>query len=173
NLAALGAHPNHKDLFLESDFMVDTGHSHSLQAKSDALKLVGDALKFAPVNNPDNSTGIDLHVDLGPYTGTNPYILKSLNNPPLGYKLEGGDSVIERLRMFYCTEPPATKCSFKDQPGLIVWKVYLLMIQQAYAPGIAAATCQANPQLKVTDPDIYSSQCRTYFNDYRGFMFHY
>src|SRR5262249_18319207 len=49
----------------------------------------------------------------------------------------------------------------------------LLMIQQAYAPGIAAATCQANPQLKVTDPDIYSSQCRTYFNDYRGFMFHY
>ncbi len=51
-------------------------HSHLL--KLEAVNLAGDALKNAPVSNPDGTTGINLHVDVGAnyqLTPPNPYIV--------------------------------------------------------------------------------------------------
>jgi uncharacterized protein (TIGR03437 family) len=75
NLPAMGADPNHKDIFVQADYMVSSnafclpligcifGHTHKLQAA--ALALVTQAFANAPVNNPDGTTGITLHVDCG------------------------------------------------------------------------------------------------------------
>jgi YVTN family beta-propeller protein len=72
DLPTMGAKPNHKDIFVEIDFMVDpgtcvlgvcTGHSH--KPKLEAIEMVIEAFKNAPVSNPDNTHGINLHVDVG------------------------------------------------------------------------------------------------------------
>jgi Tol biopolymer transport system component len=60
DLPAMGADPNHKDIFLELDVMA--GHAFS----QTAIDNVITAFANAPVSNPDASTGINLHVDNGP-----------------------------------------------------------------------------------------------------------
>ena len=81
------ADPNHKDVFFEVAYMhakegttyggvPKPQHSHLM--KLEAINLAGDALKKAPVGNPDGTTGIDLHVDVGAnyqLTPPNPYIV--------------------------------------------------------------------------------------------------
>jgi WD40 repeat protein len=59
DLPAMGADPNHKDIFVEVDFMA--GHQIP-QAQIDAVVA---AFKAAPVGNPDGEGGITLHVDNG------------------------------------------------------------------------------------------------------------
>jgi len=59
DLPAMGADPNHKDIFVEADYMV--GH----QPIPTAISVIVDAFNNAPVNNPDGTTGIHLHVDYG------------------------------------------------------------------------------------------------------------
>ena len=74
NLPAMGADPNHKDIFIQTDYMVnqgscsptgscDVGHSHMLNP--DAVNMLIQAFANAPVNNPDQTTGITLHIDCG------------------------------------------------------------------------------------------------------------
>lgn len=63
DLPAMGAHPRHKDLFVEIDYMVAASHTH--QPKLAALAKVVAAFAAAPVPNPDGTTGIRLHVDAG------------------------------------------------------------------------------------------------------------
>lgn len=81
NLPAMGAKPNHKDVFIEIDWMEKAptitlgnwkigGHQH--QPKPGALKLVIDAFRFAPVDNPDGTKGITAHIDAGPLSVMNP-----------------------------------------------------------------------------------------------------
>ena len=136
NLPAWVAGPKKKDLLVEIDYMYDPnpGSVHSHMPKSQALQMVGDAFKNAPVSNPDGSTGIHVVFDVGsfppspnptgvignPYVG-NPYVLTS-------GALEGGDPLDERSPGTFCTvyEPgtadaPAN-CLFPNQPGLISWK---------------------------------------------------
>ncbi len=60
NLAALGANPNHKDLFVEVDSML--GRSPA----TGALGLVQNAFANAPVPNPDGVTGINLRLIVDP-----------------------------------------------------------------------------------------------------------
>ncbi len=55
NLPALGANPNHKDIFLEIDYM----QYHA--PRSGVVAAVVAAFANAPVSNPDNSNGINLH----------------------------------------------------------------------------------------------------------------
>jgi hypothetical protein len=75
DLPALGASPLHKDIFLEIDFMAQPevcvfnrcrqiGHNH--QPEPEALARVIEAFARAPVDNPDGTTGIRLHIDAGP-----------------------------------------------------------------------------------------------------------
>jgi hypothetical protein len=64
NLPAMGADPNHKDLFLELDYVAGQAIN---RAAVQAMKL---AFANAPVNaggvsNPDGKPGINLHVDTG------------------------------------------------------------------------------------------------------------
>ena len=72
DLTALGADPNRKDIFLEIDYIDCTvaghdcapGDSHSHRPKAAAIAAVVDGFADAPVTNPDESTGITLHVDV-------------------------------------------------------------------------------------------------------------
>lgn len=70
DLPTMGAHPLHKDIFVEIDYMVDymaTGElDHTHQPQPNAIKTVVDAFNNAPVENPDHVDGIRLHVDYGP-----------------------------------------------------------------------------------------------------------
>jgi hypothetical protein len=73
DLPAMGADPQHKDIFVEIDYMVlggTTGHTH--KPKADALQTVINAFNNAPVTNPDGTTGIHIHIDAGSDTIMNP-----------------------------------------------------------------------------------------------------
>jgi PKD repeat protein len=60
-LPSLGANPDHKDLFIEIDWMEDSAHSHTpMLGVSDAVIA---AFANAPIANPDGTTGINLHID--------------------------------------------------------------------------------------------------------------
>jgi hypothetical protein len=61
NLPMLGADWEHKDIFVEIDYMGSSwGHDHRPHAS--AINDVVQAFRNAPVNNPDNVQGINLHV---------------------------------------------------------------------------------------------------------------
>ena len=73
DLPAFGADPNHKDVFIEIDYMVlggAGGHTH--KPKAAALQIVIDMFANAPVSNPDGTTGIRAHIDAGCDTIMNP-----------------------------------------------------------------------------------------------------
>lgn len=74
NLPAFGADPNRKDLFVELDCLVSDGNSdgdlsdtidHSHCPTSGQLQPVVQGFANSPVSNPDGTTGIQLHLDLG------------------------------------------------------------------------------------------------------------
>ncbi|MEZ4292409.1 MAG: hypothetical protein R3E53_18435 [Myxococcota bacterium] len=72
DLAAMGADPMRKDLFLEVDWMRRGPHSRGHWPRKWAVRKLVDAFREAPVSNPDGSTGISLHVDAGPWSEMNP-----------------------------------------------------------------------------------------------------
>src|SRR5262245_28982179 len=63
DLPGMGAKYDHKDVFVEVDYMVAGDHTHKPLKK--AIDGVVKAFKNAPVLNPDGKTGIKLHVDYG------------------------------------------------------------------------------------------------------------
>jgi hypothetical protein len=73
DLPAMGADPLHKDVFVEIDFMdcsaaggdCAPGDTHAHEPKTEALEKVVAAFADAPVDNPDGTPGIHLHVDAG------------------------------------------------------------------------------------------------------------
>lgn len=80
DLKAMGADPKHKDLFIETDWMVKPksciwficwgGENYAPQQA--ALSDVRTAYANAPVTNPDGTTGIRAHIDSGPASVMNP-----------------------------------------------------------------------------------------------------
>ena len=60
-LPGYGADPLHKDLFVEADYM--TGHDHLIAY--DYLRDIVNVFADAPINNPDGTTGINIHIDTG------------------------------------------------------------------------------------------------------------
>lgn len=66
DLPAMGADPQHKDLFVETDAM------ENLRLSNTALSKVASAFAAAPVGNPDGKDGITLHVDNGGSSVMNP-----------------------------------------------------------------------------------------------------
>lgn len=59
SLSALGARSDHRDLFVEIDWLFGADHTHLPSAL--ALSQVEDAFRAAPVSNPDGTTGIRIH----------------------------------------------------------------------------------------------------------------
>lgn len=81
DLASMGASPDHKDLFIEVDWMekerscwawIFCSPGLNFEPDQDALKDVVAAFADAPVDNPDGTTGIRLHVDSGSDAVMNP-----------------------------------------------------------------------------------------------------
>jgi hypothetical protein len=78
DLPAMGADPNHKDLFVEVDYMLEkvckynVCFEHSHRPNPNAIDKVVKAFKNAPVSNIDGIHGINLHVDFGTDTPMNP-----------------------------------------------------------------------------------------------------
>lgn len=81
DLPAMGARPLHKDIFVEVDYMLERTcpdpicPSFSLRPSATALNKVVTAFADAPVDNPDGTTGITLHIDNG---------MNSIMNPETG-----------------------------------------------------------------------------------------
>lgn len=75
DLTLPGATPDHKDIFVELDYMALTGtgnHTHHPQRTPsgavlavDPIQSVTNAFAAAPVSNPDGTTGIRLHIVVG------------------------------------------------------------------------------------------------------------
>jgi hypothetical protein len=70
DLHAMGANPKHKDIFVQTDYMVASDHTHKPDLS--AIAAIVQAFANAPVANPDGSTGIALHVDCGSDCVMNP-----------------------------------------------------------------------------------------------------
>ena len=125
NLAAMGADPNHKDLFVEIGSMTTGVNSytyggvakaaHTHLPSHEALKKVGDAFAAKEIN---------VHFDLGTYPPgvADPYIVRGLS-------ARGGESFDEAITQ--CTpgvaDTPWTadqpwNCQFDDYPGTVGWK---------------------------------------------------
>jgi hypothetical protein len=65
DLRSLGASPLHKDIFVEMDYMTRASATNSLGSNSNVLQKIEQAFADAPVNNPDNKPGINIHLIAG------------------------------------------------------------------------------------------------------------
>jgi hypothetical protein len=68
NLAAMGASPQRKDLFVELDCLAAADHVHC--PTQQAVQIVVQSFANAPVQNLDGTIGIQLHVDVGTRFGS-------------------------------------------------------------------------------------------------------
>lgn len=68
DLPALGANPFRKDIFVEVDCLVAADHSHC--PRQDSIEDSVYSFARAPVPNLDGTTGVQLHVDVGPLYGS-------------------------------------------------------------------------------------------------------
>jgi len=67
DLASMGANAMRKDVFVESDFLQATNHTHAPLQSS--IKQIVQSFANSPAQNPDGTTGIQLHVDTGSQYG--------------------------------------------------------------------------------------------------------
>jgi uncharacterized repeat protein (TIGR01451 family) len=67
DLLSLGANAMRKDVFVESDFLQATNHTHA--PMQSAIKQIVQSFANAPVQNPDGTMGVQLHVDTGSQYG--------------------------------------------------------------------------------------------------------
>ncbi|MBI4886242.1 MAG: choice-of-anchor L domain-containing protein [Acidobacteria bacterium] len=147
DLYAMGARADHKDFFVEVNAMrtvQDTTYGspaapydssatppvpsvtappHNHMPAPDVIRMVGDALRDSPLTNPDGTTGIRAHVDVGdiaayhglgagyaPSVGTNDsYLVPSA--------LARGGELTEETA---CDAAEPT-CRFPDYPGTVGW----------------------------------------------------
>ncbi len=65
DLAAMGASPLHKDIFIEMDFMKRTSATRGLAPSDAVMARIQEVFEEAPVGNPDGSHGINIHLELG------------------------------------------------------------------------------------------------------------
>jgi hypothetical protein len=103
-VALPGANPNHKDLFVEVDYLASRDSAgkvlHSHLPKKAALDAVGDA--FSPQ--------ISVHFDLGSNVYQDPYVIQAGT---------GGNEIPESSLL--CVDMGSTRCPFPGQPA-VSWK---------------------------------------------------
>ena len=102
DLAAMGANPLRKDLFLEIDWLkpdqVTNGSTtikRDFSPQPEAIDFLVDMFAKAPLTNPDGSTGITVHVDAGKTLYRNMGPLAGGAPNPL--YLQGGDEIAEAV----------------------------------------------------------------------------
>ena len=159
NLKAMGADPDHKDLFVELGYMYAEDPSdpaigpptyggiakgaHSHLPSPTALKLVGDALAAAPVSNPDGRPGVALHIDAGnsyPTSEADAFIVR-------GQGLARGGEAVNELATVCTravTDPPWV-CQFSDYPGTVGWKTGFRFLRDEVLSGPSAIPGQDDP----------------------------
>ncbi|MGD9902030.1 MAG: Ig-like domain-containing protein [Vicinamibacterales bacterium] len=172
-LGAMGANPNHRDLFLQIDHMATgptsyggvAAPAHTHLPGPAALKLIGDAFAGAP--DP-----IALHVDVGPgyAAGYDPADIAAVNHylVPAAHA-RAGATIDEQVTV--C--PPGAEpweCQFSAYPGTVGWKSgyrflrdQILSITPAIPPGADAEDYCGLP----------GYTCRRRFDPERQQMFHY
>jgi hypothetical protein len=136
NLAAMGADPNIKDVFIEIGYMTTPGYSggqgtvtaHSHVPSDTALAMVARAFRDAPVDPlPGNKfKGVRLHFDVG--ANYQPGVLPSATScqDKVTWTVQcaivpaslarGGETIDETS----CATHP--ECQFPDYPGTVGWK---------------------------------------------------
>lgn len=80
DLPAMGASPDHRDIFVEVDWMnrpatciwVICWGGRNFAPQAEALTDVRNAFAAAPVSNPDGTQGVRMHIDSGPAAVMNP-----------------------------------------------------------------------------------------------------
>ena len=95
DLLSLGANPFRKDLFVEADYLQAATHTHA--PTKDAIDRIVTAFANAPVSNPDGTTGVQLHVDVGPLYGAGARFLVTGPTGAVGTygDLGGGNGIAE------------------------------------------------------------------------------
>ena len=126
------------DMFVEIGFMFTDAthdpwpaasgvglHSHLPSAK--ALEMVGGRTKKAPIANPDGTTGINAHFDIGAIRPQTFPSKASCENPATwtlgcvivpGALAHGGEAIVEEA----CGAGGQSNCRFPNHPGTVGWK---------------------------------------------------
>jgi hypothetical protein len=116
DLPALGVNPLRKDIFVEADYLSASNHSHG--PSKDAIQRVVASFANAPIANPDNTTGVQLHVDVGSLYGAGAvFQVVGTGGVAGSYGDFGGGNAIEEagneiIRSFGRGQGPATQ--FED-----------------------------------------------------------
>ena len=84
--------------------------AHTHLPSEEALNLVGRTFAAAPVANPDGSTGIRIHFDVGNRYQASPYIIPALN-------ARGGEDLVETT-----CDPADPRCQYPNHAGTVGWK---------------------------------------------------
>ena len=167
----MGADPQRKDLFVEIGYMKAAGPTsyggtgapqvtdldgHSHLPLLPVLESVGAAFANAvPVSNPDGSTGISLHFDVGdnyqatPPTTQSPYIIKVSDGA------RGGEFIAEKS----CGTVATETCAFPEWPGTLGWKTGFEAVKNA---PVGASGLELNPTQENTCEDL--GTCRRRFD---------
>ena len=185
-LSAMGANPNRKDIFIELGYMnaaADTSYggvikpAHSHLPTHEALKLVGDAFKNAPVGNPDLSTGITMHFDVGasyppgdpldPAKNASEYLIPAGLSRG-GESIDEMDTVCERGPL----DPPWV-CQFSEYPGTVGWKTGFRFLRDEII-GSAPEPLPGEPDVcDAPGNDGPGDPCERRFDRNRKDSFHY
>jgi len=175
NLAAMGAHADRKDIFVEIGYMATSATTyggvgkpaHTHAPTEAAVEKIGKMFLDAPVINPNGSRGIDLHLDLGPNyprtAATSPYLVPVT-------EARGGEAFNEADTV--CTRPanaPPWICQFSQYPGTVGWKSGFRFLRDHPVPfTMTDAACRAAD----TDTDPLT-RCERVFDRERKDMFRY
>ena len=181
DLASMKANPNRKDLFVEIGYMFGptgliygsgpaTTASHSHLPPLSVLERVGAAFNnTTAVSNPNGSTGIYLHFDVGnnyqaatPATQS-PYIIR------VSEGAKGGEFVTEK-KCGTIGAPSCATTAFPDWPGTVGWKNGFEAIKNA----LVGQSGQELPGDETAEDQCESAgTCRRRFDRVRKDMFHY
>jgi hypothetical protein len=207
-LGAMGANPYRKDVFLEIGYMnvaaqIDTNSDtvpdsisyggqlrppHSHQPGHEALKLVGDAFKSAPVSNTYGShvdtSGIAIHFDVGTsypacVSGSpcaDEYIIgrRAGESSTLA---RGGEAIDEMVTV--CdpladeASPPEWKCQFSTHPGTVGWKSGFRFLRDQVTKVNTVEVSAFNEDLCGTIVGGIMQNCERRFDSDRMQMFRY
>ena len=194
DLAAMGATPDHKDVFIEVGYMYADGDprteeldgtvsyggvpkpAHSHMPTPAAIKLMGDAFKNAPVDCiGEVCKGIRLHIDPGPdyeYPFCTPAERAAGNCIIVpGTLARGGEALNETATQ--CTRlegDPVWVCQYPDYPGTVGWKTGFRYIRDEV---LAGPPPPADPSLEDDPCEAPGNTCVRRFDANRHDMFHY
>jgi hypothetical protein len=184
DLKKMKAGSDQKDLFLEIGRMKANNHDH--MPPPAVWKMLGDAFKNAPVTgNPNNLTGIRLHVDVGTNydslwtdaqkqrgmdltSSYKDYLVADLDGP------RGGELIGEVA----CNPGGSAKelCQFPNYPGTVSWKLGFQLLRDAWVEDDGdelSVAAQKTCDTLARDTNATNDCQRRRFDPERSGIFHY